>query len=407
MQKRKKQKINTTTRITAVIMVIILVVGATYGILAYIKKQANPFKWFDEEKTAVAEPIGTMMLEFDKNVDAPMKIGYTKTKTAINTISDPNQVNGNSIEVTVTTNPIDASIQTVTWGVAWTSSNDSWANGKNAMDYIQIQPSEEDSKNATITCLQPFGATITIICTSDDKEDGTISATCKAQYAKRITGGTISLTTDYWYEDEDDSDNSTYNIIYEKTFVSSDRESNSSIDYTLNIKKEGNYPQWSSYYVFSPTSGVGTKKELASTNKNNFISTEIYSSNSYRGGSNNNPDNLKLVFRIRADKKQAIESATGLTLTNYEYLMDGANINVKEAFAQFFGGQSNIENKRIAIYNCLQKYCELNEKAFEFYLTFTGISGTKYELSFPLNVNCSALRTPVQELPGLDDEYIF
>lgn len=410
MQKRRQQS-SIATRVIAVILAIILALGIAYGVTAIVKKQANPIKWFEDEKTVEEKsPVGTMMLEFDNKADAPMKIGYKPTSKTSNmatsaaaTIAEPtaqNVAKGNSIEVAVTTNPVDASIQTVTWGVAWTSSSDSWAQGKNAMDYIQIEPSEDDTKHATITCLQPFGATITIICTSDDKDDGTISATCKAQYAKRVTGVDLTIETYYDYADEDGELNN------KQTYVSfSSTRDNNSLKYNVVAnKKEAQkldlYGNYESRFFATLTEGTGTLSEMDFKQNVTIYSSDIQSDQP-------NKEKVKLVLRIKSDKKQAIASATGLQLPEVEYEMDGGNINVSEAIAQFFDGQSNVTNKRVAIYNSLQGYYNSNEAAFEFSLTFTGVSGTEYEFNFPVKIDVGALRTAVQSLPGLDDEYIF
>lgn len=413
MQKRRQQS-SIATRVIAVILAIILALGIAYGVTAIVKKQANPIKWFEDEKTVEEKsPVGTMMLEFDNKADAPMKIGYKPTSktsdmatSAAATIDEPtaqNVAKGNSIEVAVTTNPVDASIQTVTWGVAWTSSSASWAQEKNAMDYIQIEPSEEDTKHATITCLQPFGATITIICTSDDKDDGTVSATCKAQYAKRITSAMLFIKGEGTPINEE---NSKKIIDYQATpgtnnqYVYAKDCFYYGMSFNRSVLKSGT----SKYYII-PSEGTGTIREFRDLST---ISNEaMVIASDFDCLSERNEYNLSLTLRLDPEKKQELATATGLQLPDYEYEMDGANIDVKQAVDSMFGGETNVTNKRGTIYNRVQSFYDKSDTPFQFHLTFTGVSGTKYEFNYKVNINLAKLRTPVQSLPGLDDEYIF
>ena len=82
-----------------------------------------------------------------------------------------------TIEATV--EPADAN-QSVFWGVEFVNPTSTWANGKKVTDYVTVTATSVGSTQATVTCKQPFGEQIKIICTSAANTD--ISASCTVDF---------------------------------------------------------------------------------------------------------------------------------------------------------------------------------------------------------------------------------
>ena len=93
--------------------------------------------------------------------------------------------------ITATINPDDATNKAVDWSVEFKNPSSSWANGKNATEYVTVTPQSDGSLTATIECKKAFGEQIIVKCTSREVAD--IYATATADYAKKITSFDIKL----------------------------------------------------------------------------------------------------------------------------------------------------------------------------------------------------------------------
>lgn len=97
-----------------------------------------------------------------------------------------------SVTLSATVKPDNATDKTVDWSVSFVNASSSWANGKTVTDYVTITPTEDGSTTATVQCLQPFGAQIKITVTSRDNENA--KAECTVDFQKRVTGATVSFS---------------------------------------------------------------------------------------------------------------------------------------------------------------------------------------------------------------------
>lgn len=421
---RKGGSAKTVFGVIAVILALALLV---YVILsAFVYKTWNPVEWFNkpaEEPTETSETSGMFIELEEPNEGAPMsltaatpKSAVTTVAKAIETIDSPARASGNTVTLSVTINPAEASIQTCSWGCAWTSAGDAWISGKNVMEYIQLQPGA-DTKSCEVTCLQPFGATISIICTSDDKADGTISATCKAQYAKRITNGNLNLYNHVMVDNEEGSnppDMSTDSTTgYEALSQTNNVNTAFSFNYNSKLFKPdenwftqnaseyfiyGNY--YLSYISFTPTEyGTGTVYDLPAGNDGSVYLVASDDDHN-KGKASLMTVNLAVADGVAGD----VQSRLGISAFG-KYAMDGANLDMPAAFDTIF--TAAVMANRTNVYNVLQPYFQSGTPVLQFEISFTGVSGNSYMLKFGVKVDCTPLRTPVQSLPGMPGEVIF
>lgn len=69
-----------------------------------------------------------------------------------------------AVLMTATVTPEYAvSYATLTWQPIWVNASSEWASGKIVTDYVTV--SKADTLSATVTCLQPFGEQVEIVCT--------------------------------------------------------------------------------------------------------------------------------------------------------------------------------------------------------------------------------------------------
>lgn len=375
-------------------------------------------EWIKKSEAETEQPVnkGEMVIELDPvKSTAPIAIvpgaasSAVQSTAAVTSVEEGQSADepartlaGKSVTLSCRVVPDNATIQTGTWGAAWSDSSAEWAQGKNVLDYVQITPQSEGSLTATVTCLQAFGAQISIIVTSDDKEDGTISATCKAQYAARVTDGSLQLYR-YFYESVSDESSPSEKTV-EKTvqstseafdFAYSDNWSTSAL-----FSYDTMYDQ--SRFVFKYVTGIGTKPDLP-TDYTGSGDSLISTSRENYGGSTSNTQSMKLALTVADGVKEAVSSALGgASFGRYE--MDGASIIVSEAFRTIFGDNMNTPGK---LYTILQQYYAQGTPAFQFELTFTGISGTEYNFKYGVKINVADLRTAAREFDGIPPEITF
>lgn len=95
-----------------------------------------------------------------------------------------------TVTLTATITPADASNKTVNWAIAWKDGASTWATGKTVTDYATITPTTTGALTATVECKKAFGEQIIVTATSAADTD--VSASCTFDYAKRITGVTVT-----------------------------------------------------------------------------------------------------------------------------------------------------------------------------------------------------------------------
>lgn len=95
------------------------------------------------------------------------------------------QTASEGVTVTATVKPDTAMNKSLTWSVKFADPTLTWAQGKEATDFVTVTVNEENSREATVRCLEPFGAQILVRATS--VQDPTKSGTCAVDYLKAPT----------------------------------------------------------------------------------------------------------------------------------------------------------------------------------------------------------------------------
>lgn len=96
-------------------------------------------------------------------------------------------------QLTATITPSDAYNKAVDWSVEWVNPSSSWASGKTVTDYVTVTPTSDGALTANVENIKAFGEQIKVVCTSRDNPEA--SAECLVDYAKRITGVTVKLSS--------------------------------------------------------------------------------------------------------------------------------------------------------------------------------------------------------------------
>ena len=158
------------TKITALVLVVILALSAFTGIAVYSKGFTQ---WGDKDLSGIINGDNNENLESDKVHGLPQNIVATSANTA-------------EVTFKATVKPADAFDKSLTWKVDWLDSTDEWTVGKSPTDYIQLTVNVKDSTEAAIKCIEAFGAVIILTATSVSNTD--IKATAKIDYLKPFIG---------------------------------------------------------------------------------------------------------------------------------------------------------------------------------------------------------------------------
>lgn len=89
-----------------------------------------------------------------------------------------------SVTLTATVEPANATNKSVSWSLAWTNASSEWATGKTVTDYVQLTPSGGDNTTATVSYSAPFGEQVTVTATSQDNPEA--KASCTFDFALRV-----------------------------------------------------------------------------------------------------------------------------------------------------------------------------------------------------------------------------
>ena len=388
-------------RLAAILLGIVILCGVAYGIGYAVTKQANPAKGFDKENkieqtTDDEAAQGEMLVTYNNKAGAPLQIvPYTANDvaaaTAVATAAEPVAESiGNAVTLQAVITPSDASIQTCTWGLAWTNAQESWTLGKNVTEYVNVQP-QSDTRKCEITCLQMFESPITLVCTSDDNEDGTISATCKINFVRPITGGSFEFKIGYNYIS--DSEEGSYSDINLTRLYWSNTTELETVTYAQTFRK-ATQNDWKPYdeveddvstyeqYAFQPKSN-----ELGTVN--DYISAFIQDTRK----------NIKsITITLADDVKSAVQSALGKKADSFE-VTNKFEYSISEVFAALVTNTDGL-----TMYNTLQKYFTQGQAVLQYNVTVTGARSKKdYTFAYGLAVNCTSLRKQVQGINPLPD----
>ena len=96
-------------------------------------------------------------------------------------------------QLTATVMPENATNKAVDWVVRFKNPDSEWAKGKTVTDYVTVTATEDGALTANVENLEAFGEQIEVVVTSRDNPDA--SAVCTVDYAARILGASISVST--------------------------------------------------------------------------------------------------------------------------------------------------------------------------------------------------------------------
>lgn len=100
------------------------------------------------------------------------------------------------ITVSVNVVPDYAGITSVSAGLRFSDVDNSWASGKKTEDYVRLIH-ENNSKDITLECVQPFGCPILLVVTVVDKLGISFDAECRLDFQKRVDSFEIFYSSHY------------------------------------------------------------------------------------------------------------------------------------------------------------------------------------------------------------------
>lgn len=170
------------------IMLALVLAGTTVliGVLSNGFKDWSKFT-VEQSHTGEASDMGSPVtdengeeLPSDEAVELPKAMTFSSAA-----MLDGEEAPYDSVTVTATVKPENATNKKVDWSVGFVDPDSSWATGKTVTDYVTITPESDGSDKAVIQCLQAFGEQIKVVATSRD--NAAAKAECTVDFAKRIT----------------------------------------------------------------------------------------------------------------------------------------------------------------------------------------------------------------------------
>lgn len=382
----------------AVIALLLVALIAVYAGFAISKKQPNPAKWFkkDTVQTDEEQPQGEMIITYNNAANAPLAIipaenagGAYRTVAAAVASEPVRETIGNAVSLQAKVNPDNASIKTCTWGLAWTNAQDSWASSKNVNEYITLDPDEDDTQKCKVTCNEVFEAQITLIVTSDDSEDGTISATCKLNFVRPIIDAAFEFTMSHDY-DGDEQTETQIDAQLKWTSTKEPTYTNYRESFVKHDAGPGIYDPVSYYQL---ATGQDSSHHGAGT---------VYDGYVYRNEpSSGTAEIKKITISIADGVKSAVQSALGIK-------SDGYDVTNKYTYsiAEVFNALLNNTNST-SMYSALANYYTTSTPVLQYNVTVTGTRSKRdYTLKYGLCVDCYALRTAVNGItPPTDVDF--
>mgnify|MGYP000021481140 CR=1 FL=1 len=176
--------------ILTILLVLVLVgTAALVGFLSDGFKDWSKFKPDDKQTEETADNGGAIIGDSTGNGVSVKSVKIPKPEYAANGISPLAET---AYTLTATVTPANATNSKVDWAGAFIDASSSWAAGKNFSDYVTVTPESDGSLKATVTCLQAFGEPISVTVTSRDNPE--VSASCRVDYKKRVTGCDVTIT---------------------------------------------------------------------------------------------------------------------------------------------------------------------------------------------------------------------
>ena len=127
-------------------------------------------------------------LPADQTIPMPMAMAF-RSAAAL----DGESAAYDSVTLTATVKPNDATNKAVDWSIAFVNPSSEWATGKTVTDYVTVTPQSDGSTTATVQCLQPFGEQIKVVVTS--RSNTKAKAECSVDFVKRAIGLSINFVS--------------------------------------------------------------------------------------------------------------------------------------------------------------------------------------------------------------------
>ena len=152
------------TGFLAVLLALVLAgTAALVGVLSDGFKDWSKFT-VEQSHTGEASDMGSPVtdengeeLPSDEAVELPKAMTFSSA-----TALDGEDAPYDSVTVTVTVKPDNATNKKVDWSVSFVNPDSEWAAGKTVTDYVTITPESDGSNKAVIQCLQDFGEQIKV-----------------------------------------------------------------------------------------------------------------------------------------------------------------------------------------------------------------------------------------------------
>ena len=190
-----------------------LCVSVGVGSLGFTNWHVN--EWFDhwgagtkEEKmiteSFLGEMGGGMVLSDNEESAAPVQFVKNELSREEFALYNVAATAERAYTVTATVDPDnEATNTTIVWSLAWKTAS-SWASGKSVKSYVMVTPNGEgyeESKTATVSCLQSFGEPI--ILTAACKYAPEIMSTIQLDYMSRFTATAHFVNPDRLNQDSE------------------------------------------------------------------------------------------------------------------------------------------------------------------------------------------------------------
>ena len=180
------------TGFLAVLLALVLAgTAALIGVLSDGFKNWDKFKTDDEQMEQTDETADNGGMVVGESVGNGARIMSAKIATADYSEYGISPMAETAYALEATLSGDGAFDEYVIWTAAWENGASSWASGKTVSDYVTVTPTEEGALTANVECLEAFGETVIITVTSRDNPE--VSATCRVDYAKKLTGVSLTL----------------------------------------------------------------------------------------------------------------------------------------------------------------------------------------------------------------------
>jgi hypothetical protein len=187
MSKYKGSKLGVVIDILTFTLVTVLIVGS----LAFFSKGFK--NWNIKEWFGITETPTTLPADVDDSAHlfaSADAVTYSEGSTLrLSPLSVT--ATGNTLILTATVTPSNATNKAVDWSVAWTNPTSEWATGKTVTSYVTITPSSNGALTATLTKVAAFGEQVKVTCTS--REDNTVKSTSTVDLRKKLGGHLLTL----------------------------------------------------------------------------------------------------------------------------------------------------------------------------------------------------------------------